>query len=83
MTKAAFKTLLEEVLNVSPGTLSENDTRKSLENWSSLVDVEILTVVSSEFGIDAELLEYESMGEFAGIWLRRPKGLQRRLTSRP
>ena len=63
MTKAAFKTLLEEVLTMAPGTLSENDTRKTVESWSSLVDVEILTIVSSEFGIDAELLEYESIGE--------------------
>jgi acyl carrier protein len=67
MTKEAFKTLLEEVLTVAPGTLSENDTRKTLENWSSLVDVEILTVVSSEFGIDAELLEYESIGELLNL----------------
>jgi len=67
MTKAAFKTLLEEVLMVAPGTLSENDTRKTLESWSSLVDVEILTIVSSEFGIDAELLEYESIGELLNL----------------
>jgi acyl carrier protein len=67
MTKEAFKTLLEEVLTVAPGTLSENDTRKTLENWSSLVDVEILTVVASEFGIDAELLEYESIGELLNL----------------
>lgn len=54
-------------MTVPPGTLSENDTRKSVENWSSLVDVEILTVVSSEFGIDAELLEYESIGELLSL----------------
>ena len=54
-------------MTVSPGTLSENDTRKTVEKWSSLVDVEILTVVSTEFGIDAELLEYESIGELLSL----------------
>jgi acyl carrier protein len=63
MTKPSFKALLEEILRVPPGELSENDSRESVENWSSLADVEILTVVSSEFGIDAELLEYETVGE--------------------
>jgi hypothetical protein len=63
MTKFAFKALLEEILRIAPGQLSESDTRESVENWSSLADVEILTVISSELGLDAELLEYDSVGE--------------------
>jgi hypothetical protein len=63
MTKTAFKTLLEEILRVSPGELSDTDTRETVENWSSLADVEILTVISSELGVDAELIEYDSVGE--------------------
>ncbi|HEX7070143.1 MAG TPA: hypothetical protein VF190_05035 [Rhodothermales bacterium] len=63
MTKAAFTTLLEEILQVPSGGLSESDTRDSIENWSSLADVEIMTVISSELGIDAELLEYETIGD--------------------
>jgi acyl carrier protein len=63
MTKLAFKALLEEILRVSPGQLSESDTRESVGTWSSLADVEILTVISSELGLDAELFEYETVGE--------------------
>jgi hypothetical protein len=67
MTKDAFKSLLEEILRVHPGGLSESDTRESVEAWSSLAEVEILTVIGSELGIDAELLEYESVGELLSL----------------
>lgn len=63
MSRESFKSVLEEILQLSPGSLGESDTRHSIETWSSLADVEILTVVSSEFGVDAELVEYETVGE--------------------
>ena len=67
MTRSAFKTLLEEILRVPPGSLAESDTRETVENWSSLVDVEIMTIIGSELGIDAELLEYETVGELLDL----------------
>jgi hypothetical protein len=67
MTRAAFKALLEEILRVPAGTLAESDTRDTVENWSSLVDVEIMTIISSELGVDAELLEYETIGELLDL----------------
>jgi hypothetical protein len=67
MTRAAFKTLLEEILRVPPGSLAESDTRDTIENWSSLVDVEIMTIIGSELGVDAELLEYETVGELLDL----------------
>jgi acyl carrier protein len=67
MTRAAFKALLEEILRVPPGSLAESDTRETVENWSSLVDVEIMTIISSELGVDAELLEYETIGELLDL----------------
>jgi acyl carrier protein len=67
MTRAAFKTLLEEILRVPAGSLTESDTRESVENWSSLVDVQILTIISSELGVDGELLEYETVGELLDL----------------
>ena len=67
MTRAAFKTLLEEILRVPPGSLAESDTRETVENWSSLVDVEIMTIIGSELGVDAELLEYETVGELLDL----------------
>ena len=65
--RPAFKALLEEILRVPPGALSESDTRNSIAGWSSLVDVEILTVIDSELGVDAELLEYDTVGELLDL----------------
>ena len=65
--RAAFKTLLEEILRVPPGTLRETDTRASIENWSSLADVEILTVIDIVLGVDAESFEYESIGDLLDL----------------
>jgi acyl carrier protein len=67
MTRSAFKALLEEILRVPPGSLAESDTRETVENWSSLVDVEIMTIIGSELGVDAELLEYETVGELLDL----------------
>ena len=67
MTRTAFKALLEEMFRVPPGSLKESDSRETLENWSSLVDVEILTIISAELGVEAELLEYETVGELLDL----------------
>ncbi len=73
MTQAAFKAILEDILSVPPGMLKKSDTRDTLEEWSSLADVEILSVISSEFGIEADssLLYYESVGELLEILERK------------
>ena len=65
MTKAAFLAILEEILGVAPGALRLSDTRESVPGWSSLTDVNILTVIFSELGIEAEddLLDYKSVGD--------------------
>jgi acyl carrier protein len=69
MTRAAFVATLEGILGVGPGALQTTDTRESVPGWSSLTDVNILTVVFSELGIEAEeeLLDYKSVGELLDI----------------
>ena len=67
MTRTAFKALLEEVLRVPHDSLMESDSRETIENWSSLVDVEIMTIISAELGVEAELLEYETVGELLDL----------------
>jgi acyl carrier protein len=69
MTKAAFIATLEEVLGVRPGELQVTDTRETVPGWSSLIDVNILTVIFSELGIEAEedLLDYKSVGDLLEI----------------
>jgi acyl carrier protein len=65
MTRAEFMRTLEDTLGVAPGQLQLSDTRESVPGWSSLTDVTILTLLFSEFGLEAEeeLLEYRSVGE--------------------
>ena len=67
MTRAAFKTLLEEVLRVPAGSLAESDSRETVENWSSLADVQIMTIIGSELDVEAELLEYDTVGQLLDL----------------
>jgi acyl carrier protein len=73
MTKNEFRNILEDLLSPDSGTLQDADTRASVENWSSLVDVQILAVISAELGLEAdrELLNYESVGALLAILERR------------
>jgi hypothetical protein len=57
--------MLEEILSVAPGLLQDSDTRETVEDWSSLVDVQIMTVIGSELSLDddPELMSFDSVGE--------------------
>ena len=65
MTKLEFRRSLQDLLAPESGTLRDSDTRDTIENWSSLVDIQIFALISSSFGIepDSELVNYESVGE--------------------
>jgi acyl carrier protein len=64
-TRAQFTSALEDILSVPRGQLQETDTRDTVPGWSSIVDVQILAYISSEFGVepDAELLAADSIGD--------------------
>ncbi len=65
MTRSAFKAALEDILSVPRGSLRDADTRETVAAWSSIADVQILTYISNEFGVepDVDLLEAESIGD--------------------
>jgi hypothetical protein len=65
MTRAAFRSMLEEILSVAPGSLQDSDTRDTVQDWSSLLDVQIMTVIGSELALDEdpELISFDSVGE--------------------
>jgi hypothetical protein len=65
MTRAAFRSMLEEIFSVAPGSLQDSDTRDTVQDWSSLVDVQIMTVMGSELALDEdpELISFDSVGE--------------------
>jgi acyl carrier protein len=69
MTRSAFRSALEEILDTPPGSLKESDSRDTIAAWSSIADIQILTTISSEFGLepDAELLEVETIGELLRV----------------
>lgn len=71
MTPPQFRAAVAEILDIAPGALKDSDTRDTLENWTSLADVQIMAMVQSEFGIEPEpeFLESETFGEMRQ-WLQ-------------
>jgi len=69
MTRSAFKTVLEDILGAPRGALKDTDTRETVAGWSSIADVQILTYIANEFGIEADLslLEAESIGDLMRV----------------
>jgi acyl carrier protein len=69
MTKAGFQTMVEEIFGLPPGKLTDEDSRASVETWTSVADAQLFTVISSEFGIepDDELLEADRVGDLLSI----------------
>jgi hypothetical protein len=65
MTKSAFRSAVEDILDVPRGGLKDSDTRDTVETWTSLADIQILTLVASDLGVEAdpELLQAETVGE--------------------
>jgi hypothetical protein len=69
MTRSGFKASLEDVFGVPSGSLRDSDSRDTIAAWSSVVDVQILTMITSEFGLepDSQLLEAESVGDLLSV----------------
>lgn len=65
MTRDGFCAAMEDILGIPRASLRESDTRDTIATWSSVADVQILTVISSQFGVepDPQLLEAETVGE--------------------
>jgi len=65
MTRSDFQMAVEEILELPVGTLKDSDTRDTIETWTSIADLQILTFISSELGLepDPELMEAESFGD--------------------
>jgi acyl carrier protein len=65
MTRSSFLRAMEDILGVSTRTLREEDTRSTVAQWNSLADVQIFSLITSEFGIepDDELITAETVGD--------------------
>ncbi len=73
MTESAFRGAVEEILDAPRGSLRDTDTRDTVENWSSIADVQLFTLITSEFGIepDEDILGAESIGDLTGVLASR------------
>ena len=57
------------MLGVEPRTLREQDSRHNVAQWTSLADVQIFFLITSEFGIepDGEMIEAETVGDLLRV----------------
>jgi acyl carrier protein len=69
MTRSSFLRSMEEILGVAKRTLREQDSRRTVAEWTSLADVQIFAMVTSEFGIepDDELITAETVGDLLRV----------------
>ena len=69
MTRSGFLRAVEEILGVEARSLREEDSRDSLAGWTSLADVQIFTLITSEFGIEPDegLIEADTVGDILGV----------------
>ena len=65
MTRLDFQNAVEDLFKVPRGSLKPSDSRETVEGWQSFTDVDLLTLIEKEFGIDAEaaLTEAETYGD--------------------
>lgn len=65
MNKPAFKEAVEDILGVSRGSLKDSDSRDTISSWSSLVDVKLVTFISSELNVQvgSEIMEAETFAD--------------------
>ena len=52
MTRTDFARALEEILGLERRTLREDSSRETIVEWTSLADVQIFSLIESEFGIE-------------------------------
>ena len=69
MTRSGFLRAMEEILGVPTRTLREEDSRETVAKWTSLADVQIFSLITSEFGIetDGDLIEAETVGDLMRV----------------
>lgn len=65
--------LMEEILKVSEGTITENTTMDDVEEWDSLAHVMIIGELETRFGIEipldeaVEITSVKELLELAGV----------------
>jgi acyl carrier protein len=73
MTRTDFLRAFEEILGLKRRTLREEDSRDTVNQWTSLADVQVFTLIETEFGIEPndELIAAETVGDLLRILQNR------------
>jgi acyl carrier protein len=73
MTRTNFVRALEEIFGLDRRTLREESSRESIDEWTSLADVQIFSLIENEFGIEPndELICAETVGDLLRILQNR------------
>jgi hypothetical protein len=69
VTRSGFLRAMEEILGIPTRTLREADCRQTVAQWTSLADVQIFSLITSELSIepDGELIEAETVGDLLRV----------------
>ena len=69
MTRLEFQSAAEDLFKIPRGSLKPSDRRDTIKGWESFVDVDLLTLIEKEFGIEAEseIMEQETFGDLVHL----------------
>ncbi len=70
MTPVEFYGLLDEMLELDPGTLDGSERLEDLENWDSLAVISFIALADEHFGVlieGARLLSAERTADLYGL----------------
>jgi acyl carrier protein len=74
MQAAEFYRLLDEVLELDPGTLHGDELLEDLENWDSLAVISYIALVDEQFGVVIEgeaLVKAKSVADLYTLAVQR------------
>ena len=73
MTRTNFLRAFEEILGLERRTLREESSRDTIEEWSSLADMQLFSLIESGLGIepDDELIAAETVGDLLRVLQNR------------
>lgn len=69
--------IVKDVLDLDDLTLTSETTASEVEDWDSIMHVEIIVAVEEEFGVKFTTMEIEkfnTVGDIAGLTLQKANG---------
>ena len=70
MTKTEFLALMEDLIEVDPGTLARVESLGELEGWDSLAVISMIAMVDEHFGVELageRIAQCRTVGDLVGL----------------